>query len=50
MFSAFLKQKLPWLKVDFDRLKHESDTEEEEEKLVEKPDISCQDILRTKVQ
>jgi hypothetical protein len=34
--------------VDFDRLKHESDTEEED-KLVDKQDISCQDILRTKV-
>ncbi len=41
-------QKLPWLKVDFDRLKNESDTEEED-KLLDKPDLTCQDILRTKV-
>jgi hypothetical protein len=34
--------------VDFDRLKNESDTEEED-KLVDKQDINCQDILRTKV-
>ena len=47
MLDYFIQQKLPWLKVDFDRLKHESDTEEED-KLLDKQDISCQDILRTK--
>ena len=40
-----LPQKLPWLKVDFDRIKHESETEDENEKL----GVSKQDILRTKV-
>jgi hypothetical protein len=47
-FFVFCGQKLPWLKVDFDRLKNESDTEEED-KLLDKPDLTCQDILRTKV-
>jgi len=44
----FEQQKLPWLKVDFDRIKHESESEEEKE--VEKPreDFSYEDILRTK--
>ncbi len=47
-FFVVCGQKLPWLKVDFDRLKNESDTEEED-KLLDKPDLTCQDILRTKV-
>merc|ERR1712021_87207 len=41
------QKKLPWLKVDFDRMKHESESESEEKD--QKPgDISAQDILRTK--
>lgn len=35
------------MKVDFDRIKNESDTEEEKDEL--KRDLSYQDILRTKV-
>ncbi|XP_023336938.1 very-long-chain (3R)-3-hydroxyacyl-CoA dehydratase [Eurytemora carolleeae] len=43
---VYAHQKLPWLKVDFDRIKNESDTEEEKDEL--KRDLSYQDILRTK--
>merc|ERR1719334_982963 len=41
------QKKFPWLKVDFDRVKQESESEEEKE---EKPagDFSYEDILRTK--
>jgi len=39
-------KKLPWLKVDFDRIKHESETEDEND--AEKLSVSKQDILRTK--
>merc|ERR1712113_1015697 len=39
------QKKLPWLRVDFDRIKHESETEEEDG---EKPSVSYEDMLRTK--
>jgi len=39
-------KKLPWLKVDFDRIKHESESEDEKD--MSKPDLSYEDILRTK--
>lgn len=38
-------KKLPWLKLDFDRIKHESDTEAEPD---EAASLSPQDVLRTK--
>jgi len=39
------QKKLPWLRVDFDRIKHESETEDED---VDKPAVSYEDMLRTK--
>jgi len=39
------QKKLPWLRVDFDRIKHESETEEEDG---DKPSVSYEDMLRTK--
>jgi len=39
------QKKLPWLRVDFDRIKHESETEEEDG---DKPAVSYEDMLRTK--
>jgi len=41
----FDSKKLPWLKIDFDRIKHESESEGEPDA---NPDISAKDMLRTK--
>ena len=41
-------QKLPWLKLDFDRIKHESDSEPDNGD--QAANLSAQDLLRTKVQ
>jgi len=40
------QKKLAWLRVDFDRMKHESETEEETENV--KPDLSYEEVLKTK--
>jgi len=40
------QKKLPWLKVDLDRIKNESESEEEKDS--NKPGVSYEDILRTK--
>lgn len=40
-------QKLPWLKLDFDRIKHESDSEPDNGD--QAANLSAQDLLRTKV-
>jgi len=43
------QQKLQWLKVDFDRIKNESDSEEEKEDTPNnKGDFSYEDLLKTK--
>ena len=39
------QKKLPWLKLDFDRIKNESESEEE---TVEKPDMSYAEMLKNK--
>ena len=36
------QKKLPWLKVDFDRIKHESESEDDKD--INKPDLSYEDI------
>jgi len=40
------KKKLPWLRVDFDRIKHETESEDEVDP--QNNDISYEDVLRTK--
>jgi len=42
----FDAKKLPWLKLDFDRIKHEPESDEEAE--VNNMDITAQDVLRSK--
>ena len=46
LINLAFEQKLPWLKIDFDRIKHESESEGEPDA---NPDISAKDMLRTKV-
>ena len=42
------QKKLPWLKIDFDRIKNESDSEEEKEKGEDNSGFSYEDLLKTK--
>ena len=47
--NAFIliSQKLPWLKIDFDRIKHESESDGETD--ANNLDITAQEVLRSKV-
>ena len=42
------QKKLPWLKIDFDRIKNESDSEEEKEKGDDNSGFSYEDLLKSK--
>ena len=42
------QKKCPWLKIDFDRIKNESDSEAEEEVEKDKPEFSYEEILKSK--